>query len=88
MGRTVGLDVGDSRIGVALSDPLGVLASPLTIIDRRDIDADVGAVMAVVRQYEVAAAKAPRPKKRAISPPRFPAVPTSPSGSRTNASRP
>jgi putative Holliday junction resolvase len=51
--RTLGLDVGDSRIGVALSDPLGVLATPLTIVTRKDIEADVEAVLAIVRQHEV-----------------------------------
>jgi putative Holliday junction resolvase len=53
MARVLGLDVGDSRIGVALSDPLGMLASPLTIITRRDIEADIEAIMAIVRQREI-----------------------------------
>ena len=30
------LDVGDRRIGVALSDPTGLLATPLTAVDRLD----------------------------------------------------
>jgi putative holliday junction resolvase len=30
----MGLDIGDSRIGVALSDPLGILATPFIIITR------------------------------------------------------
>jgi putative Holliday junction resolvase len=34
--RSLGLDVGDKRIGVALSDPEGILASPFTVIDRSD----------------------------------------------------
>lgn len=34
-GRIVGLDPGERRIGVALSDPLGIIASPLTVLDRR-----------------------------------------------------
>ena len=34
--RSLGLDVGDKRIGIALSDPGGILASPLTIINRDD----------------------------------------------------
>lgn len=49
----MGLDIGDSRIGVALSDPLGILASPLTIITRTDEKEDIEAVIALVRQYEV-----------------------------------
>jgi putative holliday junction resolvase len=34
MGRCLSLDVGDKRIGVALSDPLQILASPLQTILR------------------------------------------------------
>jgi len=32
--RIMALDVGDRRIGVALSDPTGLLATPLTAVDR------------------------------------------------------
>jgi putative Holliday junction resolvase len=53
MARVMGLDTGDSRIGVALSDPLGILATPLTIITRKDVATDISAVMAIVRQHEV-----------------------------------
>jgi putative Holliday junction resolvase len=49
----MGLDVGDSRIGVALSDPLGIMASPLTIINRRDIETDIEGVMAIAREHGV-----------------------------------
>jgi putative Holliday junction resolvase len=51
--RILGLDVGDRRIGVALSDPGEVLASPLTIIERREEQEDVEAVVALVRRHEV-----------------------------------
>jgi putative Holliday junction resolvase len=34
--RCLGLDIGDRRVGVALSDADGILASPLTIIGRTD----------------------------------------------------
>ncbi len=44
-GRTLGLDYGNRRIGVAVSDPLGLTAQPLTAIartgDRKDI-AEIG----------------------------------------------
>lgn len=33
--RILALDVGERRIGVAISDPLKIIASPLTIIDRK-----------------------------------------------------
>lgn len=34
-GRILGLDPGERRIGVALSDPLGMIAQPHSMIDRR-----------------------------------------------------
>ena len=51
--RTLGLDIGDSWIGVALSDPQGILASPLTIIHRRDDPSDIGAITSIVSQHQV-----------------------------------
>ena len=38
---------------MAISDPQGVLASPLTIINRTEDRADVAAVIDIVRQHEV-----------------------------------
>lgn len=38
---------------MALSDPEGILASPLTIINRRDDRADVEAVIDIVNQQQV-----------------------------------
>ena len=35
MGRLLALDVGERRIGVALSDPMHVIASPYSVIDRK-----------------------------------------------------
>ena len=49
----MGLDIGDSRIGVALSDPLGILASPLTIINRADESAAIEKIAAIIREKEV-----------------------------------
>jgi putative Holliday junction resolvase len=51
--RILGLDIGDRRIGVALSDPQGILASPLTIIERSDEQAGIKAIVAIVTQKEV-----------------------------------
>ena len=51
--RSLGLDIGDKRIGVALSDPQGLLASPLTIINRRDETADIKAITDIVSQHQV-----------------------------------
>ncbi|CAN5456788.1 MAG: Holliday junction resolvase RuvX [Acidimicrobiia bacterium] len=34
-GRILGIDPGEVRVGVALSDPLGIIAQPLTVLERR-----------------------------------------------------
>ena len=36
--RILGIDYGDARIGLALSDPTGFLASPLDILKERNMD--------------------------------------------------
>lgn len=51
--RSLGLDIGDRRIGVALSDPLGWLASPLTIINRSDTTIDIEAITDIVDRNQV-----------------------------------
>ena len=38
MTRILGLDPGERRIGVALSDPTGTIASPHSVIDRRSAE--------------------------------------------------
>lgn len=39
--RIIGLDVGDRRIGVAISDPLGITAAGLETIERVNMHTDV-----------------------------------------------
>jgi len=51
--RTLGLDIGDIRIGVAISDPLGILASPLAIVNRDDEQAAIEKIVSIIRQHEV-----------------------------------
>ena len=46
--RCLGLDVGDRWIGVALSDPLGIMASPLTVIKRQDVVSDIEAITEII----------------------------------------
>ncbi len=53
-GRLLGLDYGSRRIGVAVSDPLGITAQPLPPIRRESDEKDIEAIAATVRQYEVA----------------------------------
>ena len=51
--RHLGLDVGDRRIGIAISDPEQILASPLSTIVRDDDDKTVDAIVALVDKYQV-----------------------------------
>ena len=51
--RSLGLDIGDKRIGVALSDPGGILASPFAIIDRSDEGLDIEAIIDIISQHQV-----------------------------------
>jgi len=36
LSRVLGVDYGERRIGLALSDPLGIIAKPFTIIDTEE----------------------------------------------------
>jgi putative Holliday junction resolvase len=49
--RTLGLDIGDKRIGVAISDPEEILASPLAIITREDDEKAVADIIKLVDQH-------------------------------------
>jgi len=51
--RVLSLDVGQRRIGVALSDALGLTAQPLTVLERRGTTADLDALAALVAQHQV-----------------------------------
>ncbi len=46
------LDVGDSRIGVALSDPMEILASPLVIIKRLNEASDILGISKLVNEHK------------------------------------
>ena len=61
MARALGLDVGDRRIGVALSDPTGALATPLAAIDRRASQGGIETVLRLAREHEAAAIVAGMP---------------------------
>ncbi len=49
--RLIGLDVGDKRIGVAISDPLGITAAGLETIHRHNTQADVALVADICRRH-------------------------------------
>lgn len=49
----MGLDVGDKKIGVSLSDPTGTLASPLTTIIRISDEQAIDDIIKLVVKYDV-----------------------------------
>jgi putative Holliday junction resolvase len=51
--RSLGLDLGDKRIGVAVSDPGGTIAFSLSTIAGGDKDAAIKNVIRLAEQYEV-----------------------------------
>ena len=57
-GRRLGVDVGKVRVGVAISDPDGILASPLATVPRDmgaaadSVPADIAELVRLVREHE------------------------------------
>lgn len=51
--RVLGLDIGERRIGVAVSDPDGRVATPLKVLDARDLARDIKLLLRLVQDYEV-----------------------------------
>lgn len=50
--RILGIDVGNKTVGVAVSDPLGIIATGVTTIYRVGIRKDTGKIIDYIRQYE------------------------------------
>ena len=53
MHRVLGLDVGARRIGVAVSDPLGITAQGLETLQRKNKKHDFQFLERIIREYEV-----------------------------------
>ncbi len=51
--RILALDVGEKRIGLAVSDPLGLTAQGLGILTRQDWDRDLARLVEVGRRFQV-----------------------------------
>ena len=62
MERILGLDVGDVYIGVALSDPFGMIAQSLTTIKRISKDQTYGEIKELIDKYDVKKVVAGLPK--------------------------
>ena len=53
VGRVLGLDVGARRIGVAVSDPLGITAQGLDTLQRKNKRHDFEYLRQIIREYDV-----------------------------------
>jgi len=51
--RLLGLDIGDVLIGVAVSDPDGVIAQGLDSIRRVNLKKDIDTIIKIVNEYEI-----------------------------------
>ncbi len=51
--RILALDVGEKRIGLAVSDPLGITAQGLEVLSRKDAQTDLARLVEVARQWGV-----------------------------------
>jgi putative Holliday junction resolvase len=49
--KLLALDVGDRRVGVAVSDEMGLIATPLTVIQRRSRAEDFARIAGLVRAH-------------------------------------
>ena len=52
-GRILGLDVGSRRIGIAISDLLGITAQGLETLQRHNKRNDMAALEQIIRKYEI-----------------------------------
>ena len=51
--RVLGLDVGERRVGIAISDPTGTVARPLQALLRGSREEDFAAIAALVAEHDV-----------------------------------
>jgi conserved hypothetical protein TIGR00250 len=50
--RTIGLDVGDKTIGVAISDPSGLIAQGIKTIKRSNLDDDIQEINKIINSFK------------------------------------
>ena len=53
MGRILALDIGDVRIGLAISDLMGIIANPLETYVRKNLQQDVDYIVNLAKEREV-----------------------------------
>lgn len=52
MSRFIGLDVGDVRIGIAVSDLLMITAQGIETYTRKDVESDINHIKSLMEQYD------------------------------------
>ncbi len=60
--RVLGLDVGEKRIGIALSDEMGWTAQGLTVLQRKGLEDDLREIKDLIETVEVSAVVVGLPK--------------------------
>ena len=53
MGRCLGVDYGKKRIGLALSDIMGILAQPFDVIDSKGLKNNIDNILKIVEEKEI-----------------------------------
>ncbi len=51
--KILGIDYGSKRMGLAISDELGITARPLAVLERKGLERDLGALENVIRENRV-----------------------------------
>lgn len=51
--KVLGIDYGSARIGLAISDDLGITARPLAVVKRKDLERDLDVLENVIRESRV-----------------------------------
>ncbi|MBI3017978.1 MAG: Holliday junction resolvase RuvX [Deltaproteobacteria bacterium] len=51
--RILGLDVGDKRIGVAVSDELRITAQPIMTLERQSLEKDCATLNEIIQKYQI-----------------------------------
>jgi putative Holliday junction resolvase len=51
--RFMSLDVGEKRIGVAVSDPLGITAQGIRVVERKGQSQDIEALRQLIAEYDI-----------------------------------
>ena len=51
--RILGLDIGSKTIGIAVSDPMNIIAQALMTLKRTDLESDINELIKIAKEYEV-----------------------------------